>query len=121
MSVLIVDDDAAIRDVLSEVLCDEGYAVDTAANGYEALAYLQAAPKPGLILLDLMMPVMNGWEFRAAQQLDPELAAIPVITISANAELVRGAPRLEVAQHLRKPVDLDHLLRTVKRHYKEGG
>ncbi len=118
MSVLIVDDDAAIREVLSEVLSDEGYAVDTAANGSEALVYLQAAPRPGLILLDLMMPVMNGWEFRAAQQLDPELAAIPVITISANAELVRGVPQLEVAQHLRKPIDLDDLLMAVQRHFR---
>lgn len=117
MNVLVVDDDPAIREVIAELLEDEGYVVAIAADGEEALAILQgqAAP-PCLILLDLMMPRMNGWEFREAQRLDPSLAPIPVITISAHADLLSGGTRLDAAGHLPKPLDIDRLLATI-RHY----
>ena len=82
-AVLIVDDDAAIRDSLSSLLQEEGYEVATAANGVEALDCLHRGLRPCAILLDLMMPVMDGWDFRAVQRQDPTLSAIPVIVVTA--------------------------------------
>jgi CheY-like chemotaxis protein len=115
--VLVVDDDAAIRDVLAEVLQDEGYVVRSAANGREALAVLRQGPGvPAIILLDLMMPVMSGWEFRAAQCEDPALAEIPVIVLSAGRDLSVGAASVRAVSYLPKPVDLDVLLDTVSRY-----
>ena len=84
-TILVVDDDADIRDSVAEVLEDAGYRVQQAANGREALDYLQASAYPCIILLDLMMPVMDGPQFRAAQQSKPTLAGIPVVVISAGA------------------------------------
>jgi CheY-like chemotaxis protein len=82
-SVLIVDDDAAIRDALTTLLKDEGYYVATASNGVEALDTLRRGLRPCAILLDLMMPVMDGWDFRAVQRQDPVLSQIPVIVVTA--------------------------------------
>jgi two-component system, chemotaxis family, chemotaxis protein CheY len=114
-SVLIVDDDADIRDAFQEVLEMEGYATTTCANGREALSHLSsAAPRPALILLDLMMPEMNGTEFLAELRKNlPDARDIPIIIFSAVGE------RVEVPQGLpfiRKPIDLDTLLGTVKKH-----
>jgi CheY-like chemotaxis protein len=84
MSILVVDDEAEIRQLISAVLTEEGYTVAQATNGREALAYLRAAPTlPCVILLDLMMPIMNGWEFLRARQNYPLLATIPTVAISA--------------------------------------
>jgi two-component system response regulator MprA len=116
MDVLVVDDDPHIREVIVELLEDEGYAVIQAANGSEALHMLkEQAALPSLILLDLMMPRMNGWEFREAQRQTPALADIPVVTISAHADLLSAADRLEVDEHLAKPLDIDRLLAIVQR------
>ncbi len=114
MDVLVVDDDPHIRDVIMELLTDEGYTAEPAANGAEALLVLQqqSAP-PCMILLDLMMPQMNGWEFREAQRKRPEFAAIPVVTISAHADLLRISVQLDVVEHLAKPLDIDRLLAIV--------
>lgn len=113
-AVLIVDDDYGIREVMSEILEDAGYEVATAADGDEALRYLQAASSlPCLILLDLMMPVMTGWEFRLAQQQDPRLAAIPVVALSARRSVTHETYTITVDAFLHKPVDLDHLLEVV--------
>jgi CheY-like chemotaxis protein len=88
-----------------------------AANGHEALARLHGGrPMPGLILLDLMMPVMDGWEFLVAQQDDPALARIPVIVISADHALRHEVAQLEVAGYLPKPFEYDALLDTVQRY-----
>jgi two-component system chemotaxis response regulator CheY len=115
VDVLIVDDDPFVRGMLAELLEDEGYRVVSAADGEEALSYLmRQAPMPCVILLDLMMPRMNGWEFRNAQRKTPELAAIPVITISAYADLLVGVPALDAAAHFPKPIDLDQLIVTVR-------
>ncbi len=113
--VLVVDDDDAIRDSLSMLLEDEGYPVATASNGREALDYLHRGPRPCLILLDLKMPVMNGQEFRLAQQRDRTLSAIPVAVISAH---VTKQVHVEVAAEafLPKPVDIAVLLQTVERY-----
>ncbi|MBC7545053.1 MAG: response regulator, partial [Candidatus Sericytochromatia bacterium] len=82
--ILIVEDDIDIRETLAEILADEGYSVASAANGLDAISYLQTEAMPCVILLDLMMPVMSGWEFRAKQQQDPTLAGIPVVVLSGD-------------------------------------
>jgi two-component system, OmpR family, response regulator CpxR len=108
-SVLVVDDDEAIRETLRDVLSDEGYLVETAENGARALERLRApspAQRPGLVLLDLMMPVMSGWEVLDTLHSDDLLADIPVVVVSAMT--VSGA-RACVA----KPVDLRSLLELV--------
>lgn len=116
MHILVVDDDLYIREMLGELLRDEGFTVATARHGGEALDYLRAAARPPcVILLDLMMPQMNGWEFRAAQREDAALARIPVVTMSAHADLLRPAATLDVAAHLAKPISLPDLFATLER------
>jgi CheY-like chemotaxis protein len=112
--VLIVDDDPDLLDVTSFVIESEGMAVETARNGEEALALLRAGRVPELVLLDLMMPVMNGWEFRAEQEKDPALLAIPVIVISADNNLSEKA-RAFGGNYLSKPLDIDDLLEEIGR------
>lgn len=115
--ILIVDDDHAIRGALTAMLEDEGHHVVGAGNGREALAYLRGAGEPpGLILLDLAMPIMSGWEFREEQQRDPALAAIPVVVISADRGVRQKAESIEADGYLGKPVDIDDLLAAVARH-----
>ncbi len=113
--VMVVDDDTHIREALREVLQDEGYAVVGFANGREAIEHLKAPrdASPGLILLDLMMPVMNGWQFRQAQLEDPSLANIPVVVISADGGLIRKAASMNATARLCKPIELDELLETL--------
>jgi CheY-like chemotaxis protein len=114
--VLIVEDDLDIRDALSQILEEEGYSVDTAANGQEALDRLRSGPPPRIILLDLMMPVMNGWQFRAAQQQDPDLAGIPVVVISADNNVRDKAIAIGVQECFRKPIEIAGLLATIARY-----
>lgn len=117
MTVLIVDDDRDIREMLVQTLEDEGYPVFSAADGAEALALLTSdGGAPCLILLDLMMPGMNGWEFRAAQLLAPHLAAIPVVVLSARTDVAAAAGEMEGVAYIAKPIDFDLLLDTVARH-----
>src|SRR6476646_6367807 len=77
--ILIVDDDKDVRSALAELLEGEGYAVAGAHNGHEALQLMRAGLHPAVILLDLMMPVMDGWDFRSEQQRDPAFAGVPVV------------------------------------------
>jgi CheY-like chemotaxis protein len=114
--VLVVDDDPDLLDVTSFVIETEGMAVKTARNGEEALALLRAGRQPWLVLLDLMMPVMNGWEFLAAVANDPLLTGIPVVVLTA-AEHAQIPGALEV---LSKPMDLKELLRVVERYVRGG-
>jgi CheY-like chemotaxis protein len=110
--ILVVEDDEAIRQVLALVLQEEGHTVATAENGQDALLYLnQAKALPRLILLDLMMPVMNGWQFRAAQQNDPSFRTIPVIVLSAiNTHLdIQQRVELNAAAFVSKPIDWPYL------------
>ena len=117
MQVLIVDDDSDIRDMLKLFLSHKGYQIATAENGAEALELLgQARRLPGLILLDLMMPVMSGAEFRDEQRRDEALAAIPVAVISAAENLQEKAPELNADEYLPKPIDFAALLEVVERH-----
>jgi CheY-like chemotaxis protein len=117
VSILIIEDDEAIRETLASVLEDEGYQVQCAAHGRAALQQLRSgAPLPCLILLDLMMPIMNGWEFRAEQLHDPALAHIPVIVLSADREVGARASEVSVQGYLSKPMDLTVLLDTVSQY-----
>ena len=112
--VLIVDDDPDLLDVTSFVIENEGMAVETARNGEEALALLGTGRLPALVLLDLMMPVMNGWEFLTAVANDPGLQELPVVVLTA-AERAQIPGALEV---LSKPMDLKELLRVVERYVR---
>lgn len=107
-SILIVEDDLDIREALAEALGFEGYDVFLAENGQEALDVLRAGPLPHVILLDLLMPVMNGWQFRQEQLADPALAGVPVIVVSASAP---GDARPD--RYLPKPFSIDELLSAV--------
>jgi CheY-like chemotaxis protein len=117
---MVVEDDYAIRETLRELLEEEGYRVTQASNGAEALARLRDTEgPPSLILLDLMMPVMDGWEFRDAIAGDPKLSEIPVIVISADHSLDTKVSSMDVQGWLAKPFELDQLLATIGR-YAEG-
>ncbi len=114
--IMVVEDDPDVRASLEEVLEDADYQPISAANGRDALDRLrECEPKPCVILLDMMMPVMDGREFRSAQQQDPELAEIPVVLLSADARLEQTAEALKPAAALRKPVDLAALLEAVEK------
>jgi CheY-like chemotaxis protein len=114
--VMIVDDDNDIRDAISQILEYEGYEVLQASNGQEGIDRLRDQQKPGLILLDLMMPVMNGWQFRTELQSNPILKEIPVVILSADGNIQQKSENIGVAGYLKKPIQLDTLLDTVKRY-----
>jgi CheY-like chemotaxis protein len=115
--VLVVEDDFDIRDTLIQILEQEGYVVRGAANGLEALELLtQKAIEPKLVLLDLMMPVMNGWQFMAELEKAPALANIPVVIISADSAAEQKRSSLRAVAFLKKPVQLETLLDTVQRY-----
>ncbi|HSN92342.1 MAG TPA: response regulator [Anaeromyxobacteraceae bacterium] len=109
--VLVVDDDTDIREAVAEVLSEEGYQVLGAGDGEEALTKCRAY-HPSVVLLDLMMPGMNGWEFRAEQKRDPELAGIPVVVLTALEPRVA----IDAEGFIRKPFEVDELLAQVRRH-----
>ncbi|HEX3245156.1 MAG TPA: response regulator [Chloroflexota bacterium] len=112
--VLVVDDDPAIRDFVGQALEEEGYEVRLAINGQDALSTLLEW-HADLIVLDLMMPTMDGWTFRARQREMETLANIPVIVMSAARNLDGQGDRLLPAAILPKPFDLDHLLTETER------
>lgn len=113
--ILVVEDDADIREDLADLLRDRGYRVATAGNGAEALEYLRSRCRPCMILLDLMMPVMNGWEFRRRLLADRDLAQVPVVLLSGAADIHEHAARLSASEVVTKPIQLDHLYRTLQR------
>lgn len=112
-SVLLVEDHADLRDMLTVFLENEGFSVQTATNGMEALQRLAAA-RPAVILLDLMMPVMSGDEFRTRQLADPRYADVPVICITAAHDGRARAERLRAHAYFQKPLDFDRLLGAVR-------
>jgi two-component system, chemotaxis family, chemotaxis protein CheY len=115
--VLVVEDDPDIRMTIMEVLEDRGFEVRGAGHGQEALDLLGAeATLPHVILLDLLMPVLDGAGFRAAQLNDARFAAIPVVIVSANAQVREAASRLGVKGYLAKPVAFADLLHAVSTH-----
>jgi CheY-like chemotaxis protein len=113
--IAIVDDDPDLRDTFSDVLRDAGYGTIAFEGAREALAGLRGLQvRPRLILLDLMMPGMNGWEFREEQLKDPALREIPVVVITASRDVGRQA--IDAREILKKPLDLDTLLASIARH-----
>jgi CheY-like chemotaxis protein len=112
-TVLVVDDDADCRTMLEQTLTFEGFGVVSACNGSEALAVARQQ-RPSVILLDLMMPVMDGYQFRIQQQLDPSLADIPVVCISGTHNASRAARNMAAAACFTKPIELDALIALVR-------
>ena len=113
--ILIVDDDEPLRSSLCESFEYEGYTAVGMPNGRAALDYLRTSlSEPCMILLDLMMPVMNGWQFREEQLRDPGLSKIPVVVITANGTVDRS--QLDVTDVLHKPVSLSALLDMTNRY-----
>jgi CheY-like chemotaxis protein len=115
-TILVVDDDFDVRDSLSEILHDEGFAVATAADGFEALDYLRSHQPPVLILLDWMMPRCDGARFRQAQQADPQLANVPVVLLTADTRAQDKAGPLGLSGFLSKPVKLQRLLEVLSKY-----
>jgi CheY-like chemotaxis protein len=109
--VMVVDDDDDIRETLSGLLEDEGYAVASFPTGLAAMDALKAGLLPRVILLDLMMPVMDGAEFRRAQLADGALASIPVILVTAAG--LERVTRSDFSEVLRKPLKIDRVLEVV--------
>jgi len=116
-SILVVEDDPDVRGALAAVLENAGYSVVEAEHGRAALVQLRGATPVCLIVLDLFMPEMNGWEFRAEQMKDAKLAGIPVVVISADSVAAkRAASAGGVVAAMTKPVELDRLLEVIAQH-----
>jgi CheY-like chemotaxis protein len=114
--VLIIEDDSDIRETLSEILQSEGFAVVTAAHGFEALEFLRQRTVPSVIVTDLDMPKMDGWQFRKELLADPTLRDIPTVIMS-GADINGRAPlsRLGTVEFVPKPIHLDTLLGVLRR------
>ena len=112
--ILVVDDDPAIRDVVSDILEMSAYVVETAANGVEALAAIRASP-PAAVLLDLMMPVMDGWEFLRQCRQEAPCAPVPVAIMSAARDASSAAGAYGAQAFLAKPFALEAVLEVVER------
>lgn len=117
MQILIVEDDDSIRETLKMLLEVEGYSVRAVQNGKEALDLLHGFDMPCLILLDLMMPIMDGWSFLRERKKDFRLAPIPVVIVSAVAN---NAPMGEVNKEVKKPIDIDILLNVVGQYCRKA-
>ena len=113
---MIVDDDDDLRRTLANVIAACGYKVTAFGDARSALAALEDGQTPFLILLDLMMPGMSGWEFRAAQLGNAALALIPVVVVTAANVASHGMPTLPDVEILYKPFDLDRLLTLIERY-----
>src|SRR5215470_9504088 len=109
-SIRVIEDDPQLLEGLSEILESEGHLVRRARHGLEALGFLRAGPVPSLILLDLMMPIMNGWQFRHEQRMDSEFSKIPTIVVSGKTDLPAHAQWLEADDYLQKPIPPEALL-----------
>ena len=112
-TVLVVEDHADLREMLAVLLESEGFEVQTASNGAEALTAMHDV-RPAVILLDLMMPVMSGDEFRQRQLAEPEYANVPVICMTAAHDGVQRAKKMRATQYFQKPVDFDQLITAVR-------
>lgn len=116
-SILVVEDNNDIRETVEDVLRTEGYRVHAVGNGREAIQALKRIDGPCLILLDMMMPLFNGWEFLEAQKNNARFADLPVVVMSAldaQTALVRGSSVVAARGYIRKPIDLDVLMRIVQ-------
>jgi len=118
LPILVVEDDHDTREVMKVLLEIEGYAVETAADGAEALDKLRAGLTPCLIVLDLMMPHMDGFQFMMEKQREPKLSAIPVIISSGFYDAKGSATTLGAEGYLQKPVEPQRLLHVVSSHQR---
>ena len=115
--VLVVEDDNDLRESLSQALRDNGFSVVSANNGQQALEALEAGARPSVILLDLMMPILNGWELRDALRDDPRFAEIPQLVISAYMdEAEQHVLALPADDCIRKPFHIRILIEAIERH-----
>jgi len=114
--ILIVDDDPDVREAVASVLVDEGYGVTGVASGREALQHLQDHMLPSLILLDMMMPEMDGWLLRQELKKSPDLASIPIVILSGHGDVRDAALALGAVDYLRKPLRVDSLLEIAERY-----
>lgn len=112
--ILVIDDDVNTREAMGELLAVNGYPVVLAADGQEGLQQLRAGLRPSLIVLDLMMPEKNGFQFRVEQSLDPELASIPVVIYSGDADAYANGHILGAVARLDKPIDIAKLMEAVR-------
>jgi CheY-like chemotaxis protein len=119
--VLVVEDDPQVRDVIEELLRMEGFGVESAVDGAEALMRIRSGFRPAVILLDSMMPRMNGAEFLRAREQDAGLLAIPVYLISASGDFDGTSSRYRIEGFLRKPFDPERLLEVVQKHTSPPG
>jgi DNA-binding NtrC family response regulator len=114
-TVLIVEDDEAIRSSIAELLSDEGYEVRVASDGSQAIKDLKQNQAPDLILLDLMMPTMDAFQFRSEQFSNRLHVDVPVVVMSAHPNIRTEAERIQVSTFIRKPIDIDQMMDTVKK------
>lgn len=116
--VLIVDDDADVRAAMRDVLEDEGFQVIEAGDGMAALSRLRTQPRPCVVLLDMMMPIMDGWTFLERRYREPALSSVPVVIVSAAGQSVHppALSALGAVGILTKPVGVDELLQVVQQH-----
>ena len=115
--ILIVEDDEVIREVLRDLLESEGYVVECAANGEEGIQALRReGPLPSLILLDIMMPVKDGFEFRYEQEQDSTLAGVPVVVMTADHNAESKRLRIGAKGFIKKPFNVDDMVGMVERY-----
>lgn len=112
--VLVVEDDGDILEMIEIILTGSGYSPVVVRDGAEALIQLRSGPLPRVILLDIMMPRMDGTQFRHEQLRDPAIADVPVVLMSGDTRILEKMVELRVAQCIRKPVDIDELLAVVR-------
>jgi CheY-like chemotaxis protein len=116
--ILIIEDDNSIRELLTELLESEGYSVSSVSNGVEGLKFLKAGNEPNLILVDLMMPIMDGYAFRVEQLKNSQWSKIPTVVMSAEANAKDKLKHYNVTAFLSKPVELDVILNTVAKNIR---
>jgi len=114
--ILVVDDNRSVREPLGTLLEGRGFSARGVGNGREALQALRDGFDACLILLDLTMPIMDGWTFRTVQQGEPKLAGIPVVVLTALTDPKKAAEKLGAVAGFAKPLDLEHLMRLVAEH-----
>jgi CheY-like chemotaxis protein len=120
-SILIVEDEPDVRETLAAVFEEEGYHVACAPHGAEALSCLHRCPLPGIILLDLQMPVMDGWEFSRRQRQHPAVATIPLIILTGAYEDMRRPAPAGAVGYFMKPYNIDALINVVARACRQIG
>jgi CheY-like chemotaxis protein len=115
-TILVVEDDPTLRDTLREALEGHGYRVETAENGGVALEKIRRGSSPALVLLDLMMPEVDGWDFLARRRVDPGFPAIPIVVLSAYLTGPERDSALPASGFVRKPIEMQELLAEIERH-----